>query len=88
MCGELSCLCVSSVCLLIDDSHACYTHGVCFVRTGRYLAGSFLSEENKMMIELKAAAERRSVEAAPESKESSHGHAPFGWLLTHFGREW
>ena len=40
------------------------------------------------MIELKAAAERRPVEAAPESKESSHGHTPFGWLLTHFGREW
>lgn len=52
---------------------------------GRYLAGSFLSEENKIMIELKTAAERRSAEAEPESKESSHGHTPFGWLLSHFG---
>ena len=60
------------------------------IHAGRYLAGSFLSEENKIMIELKAAAERRASEAAPESesKESSHGHTPFGWLLTHFGREW
>ncbi|KAL0032262.1 hypothetical protein WJX79_001371 [Trebouxia sp. C0005] len=55
---------------------------------GRYLAGSFLSEENKIMVELKAAAERRSAEDAPELVKPSHGHTPFGWLLTHFGREW
>ena len=52
------------------------------------MAGSFLSEENKIMIELKAAAERRSAEDAPELVKPSHGHTPFGWLLTHFGREW
>lgn len=56
---------------------------------GRYLAGSFLSEENKIMIELRAAAERRSVEAAPESKQPTPEHpAPFSWLLAHLKRDW
>lgn len=49
--------------------------------SGRYLAGSFLSEENKIMVELKAAAEQRTR----RSKSRQHVQsAPFSWLLPRF----
>ena len=54
--------------------------------TGRYLAGSFLSEENKIMIELKQAAEKRSAEERPRSQK--HANAPFGWILPPMRRDW
>ena len=53
---------------------------------GRYLAGSFLSEENKIMVELKAAAERKT-RRSQQPQEEAH-HAPFSWLLPRFRRDW
>ncbi|KAL3157099.1 hypothetical protein ABBQ38_001345 [Trebouxia sp. C0009 RCD-2024] len=53
---------------------------------GRYLAGSFLSEENKIMIELKQAAEQRS--AKEQHRPQKHANAPFGWILPPMRRDW
>lgn len=53
---------------------------------GRYLAGSFLSEENKIMIELKQAAEQRSATEKPEPQKPAN--APFGWVLPQLRRDW
>lgn len=60
---------------------------------GKFLAGSFLSEENKIMVELKAAAEKRSgkkrsADVTSQAQEQNHGQAPFGWLFSHMRRDW
>ena len=62
-----------------------------FAHAGRYLAGSFLSEENKIMIELKQAAEKRCTQQNPKQQQhqqQQHGNAPFSWLFLHMRRDW
>ena len=53
---------------------------------GRYLAGSFLSEENKIMIELKQAAEHRSAKEQPHPQKPAN--PPFSWILPRLRRDW
>lgn len=52
---------------------------------GKFLAGSFLSEENKIMIELRDAAEER---ARNEKSKQQHKQPPFAWLLTPTRLRW
>lgn len=55
---------------------------VCLL-AGKFLAGSFLSEENKIMIELKTAAEERA-----RNRQKQHQQAPFAWMFAPLRLRW
>lgn len=73
-------LCSSSTCSL-KRVHDLNQHPL-KLAAGRYLAGSFLSEENKIMMELKTAAERKTQQ--PQSKAGDVHPVPLSWLVPKF----
>ena len=82
-------LCVIMVYCVIccaGSGHLTIYHIFVLPGAGRYLAGSFLSEENKIMIELKQAAEQRSDKEQPHAQKPVN--APFSWILPQLRRDW